>query len=210
MHVIRVLGVAVLAAAFGLLAEAAGAAPHATSEQPDGPTIVAAHRFAACVADESPREAERALAIDPGSGAYGRAVQGMASGHEACTTGKHLQFDDMLLAGGMAEHLLQARAGSAPLAPLFAYDPAAPLLRARDETDLTALCTIRKDPDAVAALFATEPASEAEDRAERAIGPSLVACVKAGQTIRLNRPALRAMLALAGWRIVAERVGGRR
>jgi hypothetical protein len=198
-----------LAVPFVQASGAAYAAPPATAGEADGPAIVAAHRFAACVVDESPREAERTLALDPGSGAYGRAVQSMASGHEACTPGEHLHFDDMLLAGGMAEHLLTTRAAAAPLAPLLAYDPAAPLLRARGETDLTALCTVRKDPDAVAALFATEPASEAEDRAERAIGPSLVACVKAGQTIRLNRPALRAMLALAGWRIVEARDPGK-
>jgi len=76
-------------------------------------------------------------------------------------------------------------------------------IRARDETEMMTLCTVRRAPEELAALFATEPMSEDETGALRTLGPVIGGCLANGQTLRLDRAALRAMLALSAYRLIA-------
>jgi hypothetical protein len=60
------------------------------------------------------------------------------------------------------------------------------------------------EADRVAAVLATVPASAEEAKAIAAITPKLAACVRQGAAATLNRPALRALFALAAYRIVTR------
>jgi len=65
------------------------------------------------------------------------------------------------------------------------------------------MCVARAKPADVFALFATTPASDAELAALKPTGDILPGCIPAGQTIKLNRPAVRAIYALGAYRLLA-------
>ncbi|MDB5692272.1 MAG: hypothetical protein JWO81_1335 [Alphaproteobacteria bacterium] len=175
------------------------------ADRPSEPlALLAMHNFAACAVDRTPHGAEALLALDYRTREYRETLSRFAKGHEDCAPGSELAFSGIFFAGGIAERLLHNKGDAATVARLLAYDPARPALRARDENELTALCMDRQAPDQATALFATDPGSDAETAAFRALGPTLVSCVRAGRTVKLERPVLRAMLALAAWRLVSQ------
>jgi hypothetical protein len=66
---------------------------------------------------------------------------------------------------------------------------------------------MRAAPAKVQAIVATRPASDAEGVAMKAAGADIVNCVPQGQTFRLKRPGLRALLALGAYRLAAWNAG---
>lgn len=167
--------------------------------QPVDPVAAQAIRnFALCAVQRTPAGAERLLGMDFRNDDYGAAVQRYATGHDYCGRGT-LRFSSVLFAGGLAEGLLR-RMGNAGQSLSPAASPATPF-EARDETEYVGLCVARTAPAEVRALLRTEPASPEERAAVAALSPALTACVRQGQTMRLNRPGLRAIVALATYRI---------
>ncbi|HEY0629953.1 MAG TPA: hypothetical protein VGD23_11565, partial [Sphingomicrobium sp.] len=74
-------------------------------------------------------------------------------------------------------------------------------LSARDPMEAMALCTVMTSPANVAQLLKSEVATGEEAEAAEALGPTLNACLSGVDKAELNRPGLRAVLALAAWRI---------
>jgi hypothetical protein len=66
-----------------------------------------------------------------------------------------------------------------------------------------ALCTALQAPKETVALLATQPATHEEMEAMTPLGPVLGSCLKKGATVELNKPAIRALLALAAYRIAS-------
>jgi hypothetical protein len=159
--------------------------------------------FAKCVFNRSPRAAASLLAMDPGDRHFPDAMRRFAQGHEDCAPMSRLTFSGIYFIGGVAEASVNFRLRSDHLSRLVAVDPARPAIRARDETEMMTLCTVRRAPEELAALFATEPMSEGETGALRTLGPVIGGCLANGQTLRLDRAALRAMLALSAYRLMA-------
>ena len=75
-------------------------------------------------------------------------------------------------------------------------------LSPRSPTETMALCTALQAPQATARLLETEPTSKEESAAVGSIAPVLTECLKKDTQLTVNKPALRALLALAAWRIV--------
>ncbi len=204
---IRKLITAALASA---LAASAFAAPAAAQQRTGGASrsepraFVAMRNFSQCVVDRSPRAAAAVLAMDPAGAPYREALRRLAGGHDYCAPGTQLRFSGIFFVGGLAEALVTDRRGRSALASRVALDPARPAIQARDETELMTLCAVRAAPGEAASLFATEPASAAELAALRALAPTVSACLGAGRTMRLDRPNLRALLALAAYRLSAH------
>lgn len=191
---------------FAGLAVPAAAQRHALGGQPSRPEDVRIlHRFSQCVAQRQPGRARAILAADYRTPAFDRRIRHLAQVNWSCAPDGALLFGQLLFAGGLAEELLLERVGRGDLAPLVAFDPAAPPIEARGETELMSLCTVRAAPAEVAALLATEPATEGEMAALRAIMPRLHQCLAAGASVRTNRIALRALLALAAYRLGERR-----
>jgi len=184
----------------------AGAAEAAAQGRRNSPLAAQAmHNFAICAANRSPRGAARLLAMDFRTEAYTQALRRFALGHNSCTARRtSLRFSGSLFAGGLAEQLLREPIGARPLALLVAHDPARPAIEARDETEAMGLCTVRQAPAETQALLATEPGSAQEAAAAAALTPAITACLTRGQAMRLNRPGMRALLALAAYRLVRE------
>ncbi len=172
-------------------------------EAPATPVAVRTlHKFSRCVALRFPTRAASVLALDYRTPEYGAAMRKLATSQSSCVNGR-LGFSRVLMAGGMAETLLK-REGAGGLSARIA---SAPVIEARDDIEFTSLCVVRKAPDSVVALLATEPTSVEEKTALDAIAPMLPACIRNGMQVRFNRQGLRALLALATYRIAQTRAG---
>ena len=176
----------------------------AAASQPNDLSVQAVHNFGACVVRYTPRGAERVLAMDYRTDAYREALRRLGLGHDRCVTpGGRLKSQGVLLAGAMAEALLEAEVKEADLPKRLAFDPQRSRIEARGPTEAMALCTALHDPLGTAALFKTEPASRGEKEAVEALSPVLTDCLSKNVKLTVNMPALRSLLALAAWRIVS-------
>ncbi|HEX9947452.1 MAG TPA: hypothetical protein VGA98_07925 [Allosphingosinicella sp.] len=161
--------------------------------------------FTRCVAGERGAQARRVLKLDYRTDGYRRSLNNLASDVRPCRPfNGSLRMSGVLLAGGLAEALLPKALGGATLRSRTALDPARPAIPARDAGEYLGLCAVRSMPDQVSALLATGPASEEEKAAAAAISANLGPCLRAGASAKLNRPGLRALLALAAYRIVTH------
>ena len=191
------------AAAFSLSAPAMAAEPVAGRSSEDV-AIQAMHFYAACIVNQTPQGAREALALDSASSEYHKKLIRIAEGHkDQCVGGNNMRFNDVLLAGALAERLLQLYDAPPRFVPMIASAKAIP---AHDAMEVMAVCVTRTVPDKVWALFATDPTSQDEIAALNAMSPTIVGCIKSGQKIALNKPGLRAALAISAYRLGHEDV----
>ena len=199
-----------LASMIAALAALAMSAPAAA--KPDQAPISSAvdlgtlNVFAGCLADRYERNMRRLLAMDYRTPAYDDALRTLTRMGDRCSPfafGK-LRSSRVLVAGAFAEALLPETLNGAGLADRVAYDPAKPAVAARDEGEYLGLCAVRTMPDEVAALLATKPASAGERLAIGKLRPRLGPCVRAGAAARVNSAGLRALLALAAYRLASQ------
>jgi hypothetical protein len=163
------------------------------------------HDFTRCVAKERGAQVRRVLRLDYRTDAYRRSLRNLAADIHPCRPFRGiLRMSGLLLVGGLAEALLPKELTGATLASRAAFDPSSPAIAARDDGEYLGLCAVRKMPDQVAALLATAPASAEEKDAAATISRDLGPCLKAGSSAKLNRPGLRALLALAAYRIATQ------
>jgi hypothetical protein len=176
----------------------------AAASQPNDLSVQAVHNFGACVVRYTPQGAERVLAMDYRTEAYREALRRLARGHDRCVTpAAQLKSGGVLLAGAMAEALVEAEVKDGDLPKRLAFDPQRPAIEARGLTEAMALCTALHEPRGTAALFKTEPGSRGEEEAVEAPNPALTECLSKNVKLTVNKPALRSLLALAAWRIVS-------
>ncbi|MEA3065919.1 MAG: hypothetical protein QOJ27_2371 [Sphingomonadales bacterium] len=164
------------------------------------------HLFAECLVDRYRPGVRRLLAMDYRSRSYDNLLRTLSDEGARCLPfafGK-LRSSGVLLAGAFAEALLPAALNGARLADRVAYDPSRPPIAARDEGEYLGLCAVRTMPDEVAALLAAKPAKPEEQLAIARIRQRLGSCIRAGAAARVNVPGLRALLALAAYRLVSQ------
>ena len=179
------------------------AASAASSSNPDDLSVQALHNFGTCVVQRAPRGARAALDLDYRSNEYDQQMHAVLKGTDYCLTpGGQMRASPVLYAGAMAEALLKDEIKPADLPQRLAYDPAWAVIKARSPVEAMALCTALQAPQATARLLETEPTSREESAAVGSIAPVLTECLKKGTQLNVNKPALRALLALAAWRIV--------
>ncbi len=160
------------------------------------------HEFSRCAARQETTRARSVLAMDFRTAEYQRRLRGVAYDSSHCLPpGGVLRFSYFLFAGGMAESLLRLQSGPSELAARVAHDPARPAIRARDDSEMMFLCTVRAAPHQVAALLRTEVASDREAALLGELATHAGRCLADGSRIGLNRVGLRALLALAAYRL---------
>lgn len=209
MHVSRAASaVATFVMALALCAAPAaarGSRPDPGRNSPEA--IGALYDYARCVTQDhwAAGRARAILAMDYRTHAASEALRSFVVTRNMCVPpASALSANSLLFAGALAEKLLPR---DRDLATLVAYDPARPPFQARDEREVMSLCVVRADPAAVAALFATAPASAEEAAALRALAPRLGQCLRTGAETRVNGLQVRALLALAAWRLAALNEG---
>ncbi|HEY6663179.1 MAG TPA: hypothetical protein VIZ66_09665 [Sphingomicrobium sp.] len=193
-----------MASAYYRLANAAQLPPVPSAKSPDDLAVQAVHNFGACIVRETPTGAvEQVLALDYQSEEYQKQLRAMAKGHERCIVGGwQLGSSQVLIAGAMAEALLKTEVKANEMPQRIAFDPKRATITARSPTETMALCTAFQAPQATVRLLETEPTSKEETAAVGTIAPVLTQCLKKDTQLTVNKPALRALLALAAWRIV--------
>jgi hypothetical protein len=194
-----------LALALALAPVAAFAAPKAPSRAA-AVDIATIHMFAACVTGKYRQSVRRLLSLDYRTTAYEHALETLTDGSHTCIPfafGRMVSAR-LLLAGAFAEQMLPKALDGAPLSERVAHDPSKPPVAARDEGEYLGLCAARTMPADVAALLATTPASADEKAAAALIVPKLGPCVRAGAAARINVPGLRALVALAAYRLATQ------
>jgi hypothetical protein len=157
--------------------------------------------FSRCIAESWPDRAAAILALDFQTEEFRRRVRAFAQGVEDCAPDGMLAFSALPFAGIMAEALLPRRLAGRDLATAVAFDPARPPLVARNETELVGLCVVRTDPAKAAALLASLPHTAEENAAFGVLMPEVSGCLAAGARLRVDRLGLRAVLALAAYRL---------
>jgi hypothetical protein len=171
-------------------------------EPTDRFALQAMQNFGGCVVEQTPRGAREVLAMDFRTPEYVAALKRLAKGHNRCIPNGRLKFGGVLFAGSLAEALLRAEVEAAELPRQFAFDPAREAIASRADGEAMALCTVLKAPEATAQLMTTQAASDDEKQAMKTIAPALGECLASGKKFEMTKPAMRALIALAAWRIV--------
>lgn len=170
----------------------------APGQEPSVADVRTLVEFARCVARRRPAEAEAVLQLDYSREDYDRTARDLASRSWQCRPDGTLRFSRVLFAGGLAEERLAALLDGESLERRLVAGSVAP----RDGTEAIGQCLVRSEPAAVARLLATEPASSDETRQIEALTPRVVGCVAAGEVLRVSQPSLRAIAAIAAYRLV--------
>jgi hypothetical protein len=183
---------------------AQGRAPQGVaSGEPTREDLRALGQFARCIVVNEPRRARELLESDYRSEAYLVAMRRLATRQNGCLPpASRLAFAGVLLAGNLAEALLRNTAPRGTLAQRAAFSAAAAPVEAHDEGEVMSLCVVRAAPAQTEAVLATAPGSPAEAAALRTITAQIGPCLASGAAMRFNRPGLRALLALAAYRLV--------
>lgn len=161
----------------------------------------AMYNFAGCVVENSRSGVEKLLAEDYRTKDYRDDVNRMAKGHDRCAPGSRIGFSQLLFVGNLAEHLLTDKFTDAALAADLGTDRTATPIAARSDSEMIAMCIVMRAPAESAKLFHSEVMSDAEKAALTAIAPQLSGCVPKGTQFKTNRAGLRALLALAAYRV---------
>ena len=190
-----------------IAAAALAAQPAESTGSPSEPRLVRSlHRYANCMVQERAPTARALLGMDFRTREYGRTMARLVRNDRNCASASESErswrSSGLLFAGALAESLLRRDLAGQELAPRVAYDPARPTIEARNGGEVMAICVVREDAGAASRLLATGPATAEEVAALRAMSAVLSGCVPARSEARFTREALRAVIALAAYRLV--------
>lgn len=162
----------------------------------DAQALEALKLFASCAVQRTPDGARKILALDPNGEAYQKASSAYARGHSMCLRGNSkLKFASLPFAGFLAEALLVREAA------VSTGDTGAKPVSTENWVEAVGACVAVQKPAEVSSVFATVPGSDAETAALNPTGEALRGCIREGQTVALNRAAVRAMYALGAYRL---------
>lgn len=163
----------------------------------------AVHQFGACVAGESAAKAADTLGKDFTTHGYRSALKTLSRINTHCARDLgRVRWRGLPFAGAMAEYLIER--DQAPLNVGLAKAALAPATRAHSASDEVAICVVRSASDDVAALFSTEVASGEEAAAAEKLELAARLCSKAKPWFKADVESLRAMLATAAFRTLAD------
>ncbi len=194
---------------------AAGAAPPSSNPDPYSPdrTRVAftddrarkfLDEFARCIASRQPRKAVAMLALSYGSGEQQRVALDLGTSEIECMgpyTGElSMSLDGSSLAAGMAEYLVTH---ANKIEDMRRREPNSFIYAEPTAVERFGECVVEQDPAGVTALARSDIASIAESVATDALIPEIQQCVTTGQTLSLDRTALRQLLMVSLYKHVA-------
>ena len=160
--------------------------------------------FARCIAGRQPRKAAAVLALPYASEQAGTAANQLAESQMDCLGpfdgNLSLSLGSASLEAGMAEYFL---ANPGKIEDLRRRDPGSFAYVQPAGIEAFGECVVAQNPAAVGTLVGTEVASDAEHAATDAIAPHLAACISEGQTLALDRTAVRQLLAVSLYKHVA-------
>jgi hypothetical protein len=166
------------------------------------------HAVGECLGHREAETANKVLAADFRSEAYGTVLQLLADLGRECAADElgrgALRSGGLLFAGSVAEGVMRKDSTLSNIAARTAFRPELPTIEARNAGEYMAFCVVRTDPAMVAQLLGTRPATVEEYQALKALGPTMSRCVPANSQSSFTRDALRALLALGTHRLAAH------
>lgn len=192
--------------AFGLASTASAAASERTGSKSEPELVRSVQAVGQCLANTRTAEVASLLALDFRERAYRDSMLELARTrtcqHHVVSGG--WRTGGLMYGGALAEGMLKARDLLPALRAATAYDPARPVLEVRNGGEMVAVCLVRTVPEQVAALLATEAASSDELAKLQSLGATLPSCVPANSKSEFTRESLRALLALAAYRLASH------
>ena len=172
-----------------------------------GPTAEARQamtRFGACVAEESTEKVASTLVRDFRTREFRNALSNLARANEGCARRAGLRgtlrMEGLPFAAALAEAMLFR--DPSPLNARLAKAAIGPARPSYSPSDAIAMCVAKSTPDDVAALFATDPGSDAEEAAIVKVEQVAKLCGK-DTKLELSATGLRSIVATASYRLVA-------
>ena len=166
--------------------------------------------YGKCVAKLEPEEANRLLTMDFKTSRYRAGLRLLAKeavekcAREVSSDRWVMRSAGLLFSGAMAEALIEADA--TPLNARLVRSTGAKM-KSYSATDAVAQCLARSLPDQLVSLFATAPGSDTEAAAATPFAQAVPVCARASgiaAKVELTVPALRAMVATAAYRLLAN------
>lgn len=192
------LSVFAVLAALTLTGQADAEAPKNPLPSPGVVETEALHFFAKCIVDKSEARVKAVLDLEYPTKPYVDGIMDLAKTHGKCALGK-TSMSGVLFPGALAEASLRKDWDQAELTALLRTPDPAPT--ARSEIDYTGICLVLSHPQEVGALLFSDPKSKKADEMISGLAPYLANCVHKGQTLRINKAGLRAITALAAYRL---------
>lgn len=162
-------------------------------------------RFAACVLDKSPEKVAEVLVRDFRATEYRNGLRNLARNNEGCARQVGLRGSmrsgNLPMAAALAE-ASRERGDTTPLNARLARAATASKATAFSPQDQIAMCVAKSTPDDVAALFATEPGSDAETKAISTVEQVAKLCAR-GAKLEMTAFGLRSIIATASYRLIA-------
>lgn len=157
-----------------------------------------------CVAKVRPRWARQTVALPYLSDEQAKAAAEMLQGRDSCLPDPEMDmtFRTSTLVGILAEHFIQAEAGSGTSARMVRALTTATALNASEDL---ALCTAVRNPQAARELALSEPGSATESRTAQQLARHVPACTMPGEdTSVVDLQALRSLTAMALYRAMTS------
>jgi hypothetical protein len=184
----------------GIAVAASAQPPYPGANSPTQRQQVA--RYAACLVDAHPHEAEQLLSLGDPSRADPAGIAAIEKRSPGCQP-----FHDrpatppLVIAGGMAERLMERHFGFDTLPRYLGAGGKESPSSMRETEQRALICVARVSPRQTVQLFRTPAGSVAEARAETGLASGIEACAKGGRSIQYDTATLRARLALAAYRL---------
>jgi hypothetical protein len=157
--------------------------------------------FGSCVVANSPKRAGAVLALDVNSDEYQRRLRLLLDDNRQCIGRGSIGSQHVLFAGSLAEALLKS--GKVGKQALWMTQAAQGLPEPRGPLEKMALCTVAAAPKESAALLATTLGTPEEMAAVQPLVPHLATCAPPTLQLTANQSSVRALIALAAWRIAS-------
>ena len=163
----------------------------------------AMQNFGTCIVAMTPKGAREVLAMDYNTPDYHQRLRRLLDGHNRCAVGSSIGSQQVMFAGSIAEALFKADVKPSQYAQRLAMQPGQGTIAARSPTEAMALCTVVAAPQLSTALLATQAGSEQEKAAVEPLIPYMTNCSPETLKLTANRSSLRALIALAAWRVAS-------
>ena len=164
--------------------------------------------YGRCLASERPEKVRALLDSDFRDPTYPSKLQKLMDNRPACPgvplPSGTFATGGLALNGALAEGLLRRDKALGDLDSRTAFRPDLPMIAARNSGEVMAYCVVRENAAGVAGFLNSEPGTQSELDALKALGPTVSNCLPAKTQANFTRESLRALIAVGAYRLAAH------
>ncbi|UAB77240.1 hypothetical protein INR77_10475 [Erythrobacter sp. SCSIO 43205] len=116
-------------------------------------------------------------------------------------------YDSSVMVGAFSEYFFEKDFGQDYVEMISGLSPedwGNPVMRPRNASESLGMCMAQSQPQSIAALIESEPASQGETAAIQAIAPHLGPCITEGVEAKFDKSSLRALLSFGLYRTLHQ------